>query len=259
MTENKDIQTIPTAEPFFLPGGKTGVVLIHGFTGAPKEMRQLGNDLHNRGLSVLGVRLAGHATQPADMRRTRWWDWLASVEDGINLLSGFCDRIFYAGLSLGGDLALIAAARIPPAGVIAMSAPFTVDRRAQYLKLVSWLVPWYKKNDKPAPTEDLQHRHVEYFAYPTRSLSELYAATQAMQQSLGRINVPVLLINSKSDDTVPFEHAGNIRQLLKTSQVEQVVLETSGHVVTEDEEKEIVFDAVYQFIQKNSQLPASHL
>jgi len=251
MTEPKDIQTIPSAEPFFLPGGKTGVVLIHGFTGAPKEMRQLGNALHSRGLSVLGVRLAGHATQPEDMRRTRWWDWLASVEDGINLLSGSCERIFYAGLSLGGDLALIAAARIPPAGVIAMSAPFTIDRRARYLKLISWLTPWYKKNGKPALTEDLQHRHVEYPAYPTRSLSELYAATQAMQQSLGRISVPVLLINSKSDPTVPFEHAGRIKQLLKAAQVDQVVLETSGHVVTEDEEKEIVFNAVYQFIQNN--------
>ena len=252
MKEKKNIQTIPTAEPFFLPGGKTGVVLIHGFTGAPKEMRQLGDALHKRGLSVLGVRLAGHATQPEDMRRTRWWDWLASVEDGINLLSGSCDRVFYAGLSLGGDLALIAAARIPPTGVIAMSAPFTIDRRARYLKLVSWLVPWYKKNGKPAPTQDMQHRHVEYFAYPTRSLSELYAATQAMQQSLGNINVPVLLINSKSDPTVPFEHASRIKQLLKAPQVDQIVLETSGHVVTEDDEKEIVFDAVYQFIQKNS-------
>jgi carboxylesterase len=248
----KDIQTIPSAEPFFFPGGKTGVILIHGFTGAPKEMRLLGQSLHRHGLSVLGVRLAGHATQPEDMRRTRWWDWLASVEDGINFLSSSCDRIFYAGLSLGGDLALIAAARIPPAGVIAMSAPYTVDRRARYLKLVSWLVPWYKKNGKPEEDEDTPHRHVEYPAYPTRSLSELYAATQAMHQSLARISSPVLLINSKSDPTVPFEHAAKIINLLNTPEVDQVVLQTSGHVVTEDAEKEVVFDAAYQFIRKHS-------
>ncbi|BBB48277.1 alpha/beta hydrolase [Pelolinea submarina] len=251
MKERKGIQTIPTAEPFFLPGGKTGVVLIHGFTGAPKEMRQLGDALHGHGLSVLGVRLVGHATQPDDMRRTRWWDWLASVEDSINLLSGTCDRIFYAGLSLGGDLALIAAARIPPAGVIAMSAPFTIDRRARYLKLISWLAPWYKKDGKPPETEDLQHRHVEYSAYPTRSLAELYTVTQTMQQSLEHITSPVLLINSKSDTTVPIEHAARIKRLLNAAEIDQVILETSGHVVTEGDEKEIVFDAAYQFIQKH--------
>ena len=29
-------QTIPTAEPFLLPGNRTGCLLIHGFTRAPK-------------------------------------------------------------------------------------------------------------------------------------------------------------------------------------------------------------------------------
>ena len=72
-----------------------------------------------------------------------------------------------------------------------------------------------------------------------------------MQQSLGQISVPVLLINSKSDPTVPFEHAARIKQLLKAPEVDQVILETSGHVVTEGDEKEIVFDAAYQFIQKH--------
>ena len=65
-------QIIPTAEPFFLPGqpGKPGCLLIHGFTGAPKEMRWMGEYLSREaGFPCLGVRLAGHATQPADMIR----------------------------------------------------------------------------------------------------------------------------------------------------------------------------------------------
>ena len=31
---------------FFLQGGSMGVLLIHGFTGAPTEMRLLGDYLH---------------------------------------------------------------------------------------------------------------------------------------------------------------------------------------------------------------------
>ncbi|MBI1854527.1 MAG: carboxylesterase, partial [Chloroflexi bacterium] len=65
-------QIIPTAEPFFLPGSKTGCLLIHGFTGAPKEMRWMGEYLADKGYSVLGVRLAGHATRPEDMIRSNW-------------------------------------------------------------------------------------------------------------------------------------------------------------------------------------------
>ncbi len=68
---------IPTAEPFVFPGGPVGCLLVHGFTGTPKEMRWLGEYLAGQGHTVLGVRLAGHATQPEDMIRARWWDWAA--------------------------------------------------------------------------------------------------------------------------------------------------------------------------------------
>ena len=68
---------IPTAEPFFFPGDRTGCLLVHGFTGTPKEMRWLGEYLADLGFSALGVRLVGHATQVEDLIRTCWRDWLA--------------------------------------------------------------------------------------------------------------------------------------------------------------------------------------
>ncbi|MDP1778829.1 MAG: hypothetical protein Q8K73_00995, partial [Anaerolineales bacterium] len=63
-------QTIPTTEPFLLRGNKTGILLIHGFTGAPKEMRWMGEYLNEQGFTCLGIRLNGHATTPEDMRRS---------------------------------------------------------------------------------------------------------------------------------------------------------------------------------------------
>src|SRR5689334_2690073 len=95
-------QIIPTAEPFFFPGSDVGCLLVHGFTGAPKEMRKMGEYLHAQGFSVLGVRLAGHATRPEDMIRNNYADWLASVEDGFDLLSGAAQHIYLMGLSMGG-------------------------------------------------------------------------------------------------------------------------------------------------------------
>ena len=43
---------IPTAEPFFIPAGPTGCLLIHGFTGSPKEMRWMGEYLAREGISM---------------------------------------------------------------------------------------------------------------------------------------------------------------------------------------------------------------
>src|SRR5512134_2216381 len=118
-------QIIPTAEPFFFLGdsSKPACLLIHGFTGAPKEMRWMGDYLHQRGYTCLGVRLAGHATDPEDMVRARWTDWTASVEDGYQLLRGVTENIVLAGLSMGGVLALLMSTRLNVRGVVTMSAP----------------------------------------------------------------------------------------------------------------------------------------
>src|SRR5687768_128573 len=102
-------QIIPTTEPFFFPGNEIGCLLVHGFTGGPKELRWMGEYLNKQGFTVLGVRLAGHATRPEDMIRTNHTDWLASLEDGFQLLSGTAKHIYLMGLSMGGVLSLTAA------------------------------------------------------------------------------------------------------------------------------------------------------
>src|SRR5512138_404096 len=97
-------QLIPTAEPFLLLGEapKPACLLIHGFTGTPKEMRWLGEFLNSHGYTCLGIRLTGHATDPQDMIRSNWTDWTACVEDGYQLLRCLSERIILVGLSMGG-------------------------------------------------------------------------------------------------------------------------------------------------------------
>src|SRR5829696_8092494 len=142
-------QIIPTAEPFFLPGdrSKPACLLIHGFTGTPKEMRWMGEYLNQQGYTCLGVRLTGHATHPEDMIRSRWTDWVASVEDAYHLLCGLTDDIFLVGLSMGGILALLAAAQLDVKGVIAMSTParLPTDYPIWFLKAISLLMPYRLK------------------------------------------------------------------------------------------------------------------
>jgi len=247
---------ISTAEPFFFLGGKTGCVLVHGFTGAPKEMRLMGDYLNQNGVTVIGIRLAGHATQMSDLVRTRWKDWLASVEDGINLLSDFCENIFVAGLSMGGILALMAASRYAIDGVIAMSAPYTIssDWRVKLAKQISLFMPFVKKEQSDTIDQKTSKDHIDYPAYPTRSIAELDKLVSTLHKNLDQICIPVLLINSKNDKTVPPSHAENYRCEIPSNHFEMITLENSGHVITEDIERQIVFNAALNFIRKHSKL-----
>src|SRR3990172_5600646 len=140
---------IPTSEPFLLPGqpNQPAILLSHGFTGAPKEMRWMGEYLNKQGFTCLGIRLAGHATRPEDMIRARYTDWMTSIEDGYHLLRGLSEDIFLVGLSMGGALSLLMSTRLDVKGVIAMSTPTRLprDHSIVAMKLLSLVVPFQPK------------------------------------------------------------------------------------------------------------------
>ena len=175
------LQIIPTAEPFFFLGdrSKPACLLIHGFTGTPKEMRWMGDYLFQQGYTCLGVRLAGHATTPEDMIRTRWTDWTASVEDAYSLLRGVTDNIYLMGLSMGGVLSLLMSTKLKVRGVVAMSTPYKLedDRRLKYIELISKFMTYLPKSKEPSGTgwfdKQAWQEHVAYPQNPVRSISEL--------------------------------------------------------------------------------------
>src|SRR5437588_9659325 len=109
--------------------GKAGVLLVHGITGSPAEMKPLVRKLAGQGFSVSCPQLAGHCSSLAELKRTRWRDWYVSLERAMERLAEDCDEIFVSGLSMGALLALKLAADHPDRvqGVATLSATFTYD------------------------------------------------------------------------------------------------------------------------------------
>jgi len=251
-------QIIPTAEPFLFPGSRTGCLLVHGFTGAPKEMRWMGEYLAGEGFSVLGVRLAGHATQMSDMPRTRWTDWTASVEDGYHLLRGLADRIFLVGLSMGGMLSLLMSTRLEVAGVVAMSTPHRLpdDPRKRLAKYFAPVIPYIRKRPKGTPPgmgwfdQDAWNGHVSYPMNPVRSIAELVELGREMRAALPKVRVPVLLVHSRDDDYVIRDSMESIHAALGTQDKSMMWVEGSGHVIPREPAKEQVFRAAAEFIRR---------
>ena len=245
---------IPDAEPFVLPGGKTGCLLVHGFTGAPKEMGELGDFLNQQGHTVLGIRLAGHATDLKDMIRSRYRDWLISVEDGWHLLHGHSNRIFLLGLSMGEILSLITAARLPVSGVVAMSTPYLFPdplfRKIPWaLRLFSPVIPLQGKNEGNWFTPGLMENHISYSHNPVRSAYELAMLLEQLQLDLPAVKVPALVIHSKDDDYVPVDNANLIFENLGSEHKELIWVDHANHVITRDGDTSRVFNPIAEFIQ----------
>ena len=245
---------IKNAEPFYFPGNSTGCLLIHGFTGTPAEMRPLGDFLAEKGYSVLGIRLSGHGTKMADIQRSHWQDWSGSVLDGWYLLQSSTDKIILMGLSMGGILAYYHASFLPIQGVVSLSTPYQLepDPRLALLPFLSGIFPYLKKGESDWHNPDAAKDHISYEKFPTRAIVQLTLLLQEMRNSLPNVTVPALLMHAKGDLVIGPENMSRIYQELGTAEEnkEMVLLENSGHVVTRDSDKMIVFNKVLSFIQR---------
>lgn len=242
------------AEPFFFKGNDIGCLLIHGFTGTPLEVRGLGEHLATKGYTVLGVRLFGHSTRMEDLDRAHFRDWLASVEDGYHLLQPSSRKIIVLGLSTGADLAVVLASQLPVDGLVIMAAPYALpsDPRLRFIRILSLVYPRiWKENDDQSQAQHLPD-HITYPAYPTRAVAELNSLLAVMRQSLPLVRAPALLIQSRKDDSLGVSATAmqQLHDALGSQDKQMVWLEDSGHVVTQDIERDYVFQLITAFVER---------
>jgi carboxylesterase len=212
----------------------------------------MGEYLGNLGYTIMGVRLAGHATQPDDMLRTQWQDWLSSVEDGYYLLKGCVDQVFVMGLSMGGILSILFASQHPVSGVVAMSTPYALpdDPRLPFLQTLSWLMPKVKKGPSDWHNLEAGKDHVDYPYFPTCAIIQLRDLLAEMRSALPKVHVPVLLIHSKQDTGVAPHNAEQILAAIGSQDKQLLWVENSGHVIPREPDRFLAFKAANEFIQR---------
>ena len=217
----------------------------------------MGEYLNQKGYTCLGVRLAGHATHPQDMIRSRWTDWVASVEDGYHILCGLTNDIFLVGLSMGGTLSLLTATQLDVKGVIAMSTParLPIDYPIWFLKAISRLMPYRPKSKEPPGSgwfdKAAYREHVAYVRNPVRATAELKKLILEMRAALPKLRVPVLLMHSKDERYILPENMEIIyREMVHAPDKTKLTITGSGHVLSRDASREQVFRSALEFIQR---------
>ena len=269
-----------TPHEFVMPGAgpnaRIGVLLIHGLTGTPAEMRLLGKGLNKQGFTVYGVQLAGHCGSMEDLVSTRWTDWLSSAESGLQRFAAHVDHVVVGGLSMGALLSLAVAERHPDkvAGVCALSTTFRYDGWSipVYTKL-AFLLPLFRllgigRNSvfMEAPPygikdEALRARVVEQMnsgdssaaglpGNPWWSIIELRALSANVLAQLQKLRSPCLVIHAKEDDISSVSNAHDIERGATNAHVELVLLDNCYHMITIDRERRTVIAKMNEFVAR---------
>jgi carboxylesterase len=281
LLQQPDLQQLcVTPHEFVMPGegrnARTGVLLIHGLTGTPAEMRLLAKGLNKQGFTVYGVQLAGHCGSMEDLVAARWTDWLASVESGLQRFSLHVDHVVVGGLSMGALLSLAVAERHPDkvAGVCALSTTFRYDGWSipAYTKL-AFLLPLFRllgigRNSvfMEAPPygikdEALRARVVEQMnsgdssaaglpGNPWWSVIELRALSANVQAGLAQLRSPCLVIHAREDDISSVSNAHDIQRGAVNAHVDLVLLDNCYHMITIDRERRTVIAKLNEFIAR---------
>ncbi|GAB6084243.1 alpha/beta fold hydrolase [Desulfuromonas carbonis] len=188
------------AFPFLLePEGRPvgGVLLVHGFTATPWEMRLLAEGLATAGYLALAVRLPGHGTRPEDLASRNRHDWLETVAVGYRLLRERDQPVFGVGMSTGGLLLATLATR-EPLVALALLSPFL--RLAHPLApLAGLLKRWHPYQERPLATGSEKHY---YRRRPLAGIAEVQHLARELAPRLPQLILPVLAIAAEGDETV---------------------------------------------------------
>ncbi|MFF4544213.1 alpha/beta hydrolase [Streptomyces sp. NPDC001435] len=240
---------LPGAEPYRHEGGEVGLLLCHGFTGSPQSLRPWARHHAAQGLTVSLPLLPGHGTHWEDLQLTGWQDWYAEVDRELRVLRERCARVFVAGLSMGGALALRLAAKHGEAvdGVVVVNPANKVHGLSAYaLPAARHLVRTTKgiASDiaKPGAAE------TGYDRVPLHAAHSLRTYFRLLDGELPQVTQPLLLLHSAQDHVVPPADSARILSRVSSLDVTEVVLEQSYHVATLDHDADRIFEESLAFI-----------
>jgi carboxylesterase len=227
------------------------VLLIHGFTGSPPEMRLVGDYLNERGLTVYAPLLPGHGTTVAEMNRCRWRDWADHAGQALADLRSRCEMVFVAGLSMGSLLTIYLAARRDPAGAVLYSPAVKVANPLIHVaSVLKYMIPSPPKSGSSDYTDpEAEERTWSYEKNPSFAAHELLKLIRRVRPLLPDMTCPLLVIHSTGDQVIAPDSARYTYERAGSADKELVTLHNSGHVITVDSEWETVAERTYAFVR----------
>lgn len=191
------------ATPLFHRGDSGhAVVLLHGFTGQPGHWLPFADLLRVRGHSYVAPLLPGHGAGPHRLAGHGLDDWLAGALEAAATLADR-PRLHLVGLSLGGLLAILAAAASGASTVTAINSPLLVrDLRFYLAPLAHRFVPMASSDPLPAPDPALGHLWSPAATQPTRAVAALVEGVVRSWREAGRLRRPALIVQSRTDEVV---------------------------------------------------------
>lgn len=256
---------------------KEGItVLLPGLNGGGLELGQLPHFLNANGYETLIPTINGylHGSPPDSFE-----SWLSQIHNALDELSAEYKVINLLGISMGATLALAVASERNDVTSLVLLSPV--------LRYDGWSVPWYRfmldvvyalgfrnweyieREPFGVKNAELRRRIQEKFnskqlsevGAPSITARHLHEAKRLMsftRNQLDLISKRLLLIQSVEDDTCSIWSAEQILANVRSDLRRTIWLGNSYHIITIDNEREVVLNEVLRFLARTGAINVSN-
>ena len=198
-----------------------------------------------------GILLPGHGTQPQDMAKVSWQDWLLTARQAAQEMRGKYARFSVGGLSMGGVLALLLAQEMDVTACVTLAAPMRTTNHFRPLAPLG--APFHpmihKRPDSARKCLDARY-DIGYAAYPTASIHDLSVLMRRARQHLSLIHCPILAVQSHGDRTVTADSPDIILRGVSSTVKARLWLQDAPHVCTIAPEYPKIVEGMDAFLRK---------
>ncbi|HPG88136.1 MAG TPA: alpha/beta fold hydrolase [Hyphomicrobium sp.] len=262
----------PPRGSLFIPGGPTGVLLLHSLGGSPLELKFVAQSLARQGHTVYCPVIPGLTFGTDVSGMSTWRDWFDAADQAFDDLKKSCDTIIVGGASAGAVLALrLAAFRDAETSAVILFAPtlavngWAIPKTIKLFHLVSdkWTARLFKLKT-PAP-HGIKDERVRNFALEAMkgdgsapaditarsggTVYEFMRLVRNVKPMLSKITQHTLIFHPRYDDQSDMKNTMTLQRKL-SGMVEVCVLEDSYHLVTLDRQRGYVAERSIDFVER---------
>lgn len=248
---------------------KKAVLLFHGLTGSPFEMKKYGEFLFRNGYDVFCYSFPGHGYRINEIETVTWQDWCEFAQNKYNNLRKNYNQFFVSGLCLGAAMTVYLAEHNKDiTGIIALSTtlfldgfciPWTISLLPFALSTIVRFYFTFPEDDCFGIKNERTRKSLAKITakadigmdnYPLNCVGGLLKLSKNVRQNLKKVTCPVLCIHSKFDNLSSTKSAKIVLNGISSKIKQYVELNDSYHMVLYDNEKEFVMNTVKEFLNK---------
>lgn len=243
------------SEEIYLEGEKRIlVILIPGWSVVTRQMVPLSKRLSSFGYAVKVLKLSGHGTKPEDLEGVEWRDWIIDVVEEVKFYkeSDEFDKIILGGVSMGGNVCLLASLQEVVDGIILMGTPVHLKGHL-LIKISSKLIPLFRKYiRKVRPRNIFFNENDSYQYFPAKNMKEVLCTIEESVKILKKVVVPILILQTKDDFFVtkysPWIIYKNVSS--RTREMRWIHTDSENHVPQKGIEVNKMAEVIEQFIER---------